>query len=158
MVIAVRVSSKNNPTAKELVYASLTPKVTVHSSNKKSATALRRTNFQWSWSWLPWVEKTQSLQLRAFQALFVRGCSSAIQVNLPVTYTKDCIPINRSHIPTCETAKQWSHQEELVDEIKPLKDCEVGLLIGYNCSRAMAPRRVILGGNEELYAIQTDLG
>lgn len=50
------------------------------------------------------------------------------------------------------------HLAEIVDEIQPLKDCEVGLLIGYNCSRAMAPRRVILGGDEEPYAIQTDLG
>lgn len=37
-------------------------------------------------------------------------------------------------------------------------NCEVGLLIGYNCSRAMAPRRVILRGNEEPCAIQMDLG
>lgn len=75
-----------------------------------------------------------------------------------MTYTKDSISINHSHIPTCETAKHWSHLTEIVDEIQPLKDCEVGLLIGYNCSRAMAPRRVILGGDEETYAIQTDLG
>lgn len=88
----------------------------------------------------------------------VRGYSSAVQVDLPVTYTNDSIPINRSHIPTCETARQWSHLTEITDEIQHLKDCEVGLLIGYNCSRAMAPRRVILGGDEEPYAVQTDLG
>lgn len=45
-----------------------------------------------------------------------------------------------------------------IDGIQPLKDCEVGLLIGYNCSRAMAPRQVILGGHEEPYAVRTDLG
>lgn len=43
----------------------------------------------------------------SISGLHARGYSSAIQVNLLVTYTKDCIPVNRSHIPTCETAKQW---------------------------------------------------
>lgn len=37
-------------------------------------------------------------------------------------------------------------------------DCGVGLLIGYDCSRALAPRQVISGGEEEPYAIKTDLG
>ncbi|KAL6490189.1 hypothetical protein MHYP_G00005340 [Metynnis hypsauchen] len=37
-------------------------------------------------------------------------------------------------------------------------DCEVGLLIGYDCSRALAPRQVITGGDDEPYAIKTDLG
>ncbi|KAK9513134.1 hypothetical protein VZT92_026696 [Zoarces viviparus] len=40
----------------------------------------------------------------------------------------------------------------------PLMDCGVGLLIGYDCSRALAPRRVITGGDYDPYAIKTDLG
>lgn len=88
----------------------------------------------------------------------VRGYSCTIQVDLPVAHTKDCIPVNRAHIPTCETAKRWSHLMQIADDIQPLKDCEVGLLIGYNCSRATAPRQVILGGDEEPYAVHTDLG
>ncbi|XP_066499342.1 uncharacterized protein [Hoplias malabaricus] len=40
----------------------------------------------------------------------------------------------------------------------PLMDCGVGLLIGYDCSRALAPRHVITGGDNEPYAIKTDLG
>ncbi|KAL6463232.1 hypothetical protein MHYP_G00276230 [Metynnis hypsauchen] len=71
---------------------------------------------------------------------------------------ENCIPVNRTHIPTSDTAKQWKHLAVIVDEIPPLKDCEVGLLIGYNCSRALAPRKVIVGGSEEPYAVQTDLG
>lgn len=102
--------------------------------------------------------KDTVLTSESVSGLRVRGYSSAIQVNLLVAYTKDCIPVNRSHIPTCETANQWSHLAEIVDEIQPLKDCVVGLLIGYNCSRAMAPRQVLLGGDEEPYAVRTDLG
>lgn len=37
-------------------------------------------------------------------------------------------------------------------------DCGVRLLIGYYCSRALAPRQVITGGDSEPYGIRTDLG
>ncbi|KAL0204610.1 hypothetical protein M9458_002628, partial [Cirrhinus mrigala] len=37
-------------------------------------------------------------------------------------------------------------------------DCGVGLLIGYDFSRALAPRQVNTGGDEEPYPIKTDLG
>lgn len=80
----------------------------------------------------------------------VRGYSSATRIPLPPAYTKDWIPVNREHIPTCETAKCWSH-------LSPI-NCEVGLLIGYNCPRALAPRQVIVDKDDEPYAVQTDLG
>lgn len=66
--------------------------------------------------------------------------------------------MDRAHIPTRETARCWKHLAPLTDEIPPLQDCEVGLLIGYNCSRALAPREVILGAENEPYAVRTDLG
>uniref|UniRef100_A0A1A8V575 DUF5641 domain-containing protein n=1 Tax=Nothobranchius furzeri TaxID=105023 RepID=A0A1A8V575_NOTFU len=90
--------------------------------------------------------------------LRVRGYRSSLLIDLPPAYTKDCIPVNRDHIPTCETAKKWNHLSKIVEEMPPLQDCEVGLLIGYNCARAMAPRDVISGRNEEPYAVRTDLG
>lgn len=37
-------------------------------------------------------------------------------------------------------------------------NCGVGLLIGYDCSKALAPRQVITGGDCEPNAIKTDLG
>lgn len=90
--------------------------------------------------------------------LLVRGYNSATVIKLPTAYTKDYIPANREHIPTCETAKQWSHLLPIVDEVPPLLSCEVSLLIGYTCPRALAPNQVILGKENEPYAIHTDLG
>ncbi|KAL0163339.1 hypothetical protein M9458_042735, partial [Cirrhinus mrigala] len=90
--------------------------------------------------------------------LLVRGYNSATVIKLPTAYTKDYIPANREHIPTCETAKQWSHLLSIVDEVPPLLSCEVSLLIGYTCPRALAPKQVILGKGNEPYAIHTDLG
>ncbi|KAJ8338703.1 hypothetical protein SKAU_G00354890 [Synaphobranchus kaupii] len=90
--------------------------------------------------------------------LSVRGFSSQSTINLPPTYTRDFIPLERSHIPTPDTAKRWKHLNSIAHEIPKRMDCEVGLLIGYDCSRALAPRHVITGGDYEPYAIKTDLG
>ncbi|XP_030602165.1 uncharacterized protein LOC115791986 [Archocentrus centrarchus] len=90
--------------------------------------------------------------------LKVRGYNSSEMIELPPAYTKDCIPVNRSHIPSCETARQWNHLKVIVNEIPSQLECEFGLLIGYNCSKALAPRQVILGGENEPYAVRTALG
>lgn len=37
-------------------------------------------------------------------------------------------------------------------------DCEVGLLIGYNCPQALLPRAVISGKEDELFAMRSVLG
>ena len=50
------------------------------------------------------------------------------------------MPANKSHIPTPQMARKWPHLEAMADKLMPLADCEVGLLIGYNCSRALAPK------------------
>ena len=39
-----------------------------------------------------------------------------------------------------------------------LLDCNVGLLIGYDCSQALTPREVIAGESNEPYGIKKDLG
>lgn len=90
--------------------------------------------------------------------LRVRGLSSDSPICLPPVYTRDFIPFVRTHIPTCETAKRWRHLEVIAHEMPARMDCGVGLLIGYDCSRALAPRQVVIGGDEEPYAIKTDLG
>ncbi|XP_073732301.1 uncharacterized protein [Misgurnus anguillicaudatus] len=92
------------------------------------------------------------------EGLRVRGFSSNDFICLPPVYSKDFIPLERAHIPTCETARQWTHLAAIADEMPMLMDCGVGLLIGYDCSRALAPRQVITGGDYEPYAIKTDLG
>ncbi|KAL7835411.1 hypothetical protein SRHO_G00277580 [Serrasalmus rhombeus] len=90
--------------------------------------------------------------------LNVRGLTSDISISLPPAYTRDFIPLDCAHIPTCQTANKWKHLASIAQEIPPLMDCGVGLLIGYDCSRALIPRNVITGGDNEPYAIKTDLG
>ena len=40
----------------------------------------------------------------------------------------------------------------------PPLDCEVGLLIGYNCPQALLPREILSGEESHPYAQRTDLG
>ena len=44
------------------------------------------------------------------------------------------------------------------DEMQDLLYCNVGLLIGYDCSQALTPREVIASKSNEPYGIRTDLG
>ena len=90
--------------------------------------------------------------------LLVRGMTQTTPVKLQRSYTRDFIPVDRDHIPSRKTAEAWPHLQDMASEIPVLQDCEVGLLIGYNCPQALAPRQTITGKNEEPYAIRTDLG
>ncbi|XP_036000721.1 uncharacterized protein LOC118565143 [Fundulus heteroclitus] len=90
--------------------------------------------------------------------LQVRGYKDEKRITLPPVYTREFIPVNRSHILTSETALKWPHLEKLADKLPPLLECEVGLLIGYNCQQALLPRKVLAGKENQPYAQLTDLG
>ena len=88
----------------------------------------------------------------------VYGHDSDSKIQLPITFTREIMPANRSHIPTPELAQCWPHLERISDQLMPLPDCEVGLLIGYNCPHALAPRDVISPTNDAPYGQKIDLG
>ena len=41
-------------------------------------------------------------------------------------------------------ALKWPQIERVGDKLMPITDAEVGLLICYNCPRALAPREIIV--------------
>nr|XP_043906906.1 uncharacterized protein LOC122785246 [Solea senegalensis] len=90
--------------------------------------------------------------------LQVRGLNSDTYVQIKQAYTRDFIPVDKSHIPTKSTALQWSHLKHLSSKLPPLQDCEVGLLIGYDYPSALAPLDVITGSVNEPFAQRTMLG
>lgn len=108
MVIPVWVSSKNNPTAEKLVYALLDSQSDTTFIDQEVSEGLDADKLPVKLKLTTMSGKDTVIASESVSGLRVRGYSSAIQVNLPVTYTKDSIPINRSHIPTCETAKRSS--------------------------------------------------
>lgn len=92
------------------------------------------------------------------QNLRVRGFKSTECLVIDCAYTRDFIPADRSHIPERKTVTCWSHLKELINELPPLQSCEVGLLIGYNCPKALSPIRTLMGRDNQPYGIQTLLG
>lgn len=104
------------------------------------------------------ASKTEVVNSQKVQCLQVRSISSYTKIRLPSTYTRYYIPANRSHIPTSTTAKSWPHLEHLADKMSPELDCEVGLLIGYNCPHALLPGEVITGNENQPYAQKSVLG
>ena len=91
------------------------------------------------------------LQVRAFKP------SEHDKVSINQTYTRNVIPADHSHIPEKGTVKDWPHLQQITNDLPPLQSCEVGLLIGYNCSQALAPRKLLIGQDNEPYALQTQL-
>ncbi|XP_065140714.1 uncharacterized protein [Paramisgurnus dabryanus] len=158
MVVPVWLSSANNMSTEKLVYALLDSQSDTTFIDQEVSNALQADKSPVKLKLTTMTEKDTIVKSERISGLRVRGYSSATYIDLPPVYTKDCIPVNHAHIPTCETAKRWTHFSAIVDEIPSLKDCEAGLLIGYNCARALAPRQTILGENDEPYAVKTDLG
>ena len=80
-------------------------------------------------------------------------------VSLPVCYKRDSIPANRSQIPRPEVIKEWIHLKQLAEKLMPYNpDEEISLLIGNNCTRAIRPRSIIAGREDDPYGQESLLG
>ncbi len=91
--------------------------------------------------------------------LVVRGVNEEAEINLPRTYTRTAIPAKRGQIPRRETAEQWNHLNAIATKMIPYqRNVEVGLLIGLSCTKAIKPKEVIPGSEDEPYAVRTVLG
>lgn len=100
----------------------------------------------------------QRIRLQIVVRHLARSFNSEHRIPLPETYTREIMPANRSHIPTPEIARRWPHLEIIADELLPLTDWKVGLVIGYNCMKALTPRDVIVQSVDGPYGQRTDLG
>ena len=76
-------------------------------------------------------------------------------VKLPAIYTKDKIPVTRTHIPTMEDISQWPHLEDID---LPSIDGEIGLLLGNNIPDAYSPLEVSVGPEDSPHATRSRLG
>jgi hypothetical protein len=158
MVVPVWISSTDKPDEELLVYALLdtqsdTTFILNHTSEKLDTSSesvqLKLTTM---------TAREHIVNCHKFKNLLLRGYQSTIKFALPTTYSREFIPADRSSIPTPEMARRWPHLQEIEDKIPKLKDCEVGLLIGFNCPQALAPRNFITGKGNQPFAVETDLG
>ena len=101
----------------------------------------------------------QQVSSRKCSGFKVQGYNSSEVIDLPVVYSRPVIPLDRSHIPRQDTFAHFAHLKETSSKLSYFPDIEIGLLIGFNCSQASIPLKVVLGSNSaQPYAVQTPLG
>ena len=146
MVVPVYISSDKNPEEEFMVYALL-------DSQSDTTFILEETVNKLQTDSMPaklkifTMTSCSDVKCRRYTNLSVRGLDSTKKISLPATYSRSFIPTNKNQIATPDVVKNWKHLENLSEKIYPLQDCEVGLLIGFNCPDALAPLEVILGKN-----------
>ena len=58
-----------------------------------------------------------------------------------------------------EVAIEWEHLKNVADRLTPYHpDEEISISIGNNCPKAIRPRQIVAGGDDEPYALRTALG
>ena len=158
MIVPVYVSHSEEPNNERLVYALLDTQSdsTFILEETCHALGVKGTKTRLSLSTMYASDKVVASS--KVKGLAVRGISGGPRILLPDTYTRDIMPANYDHIPTPEMARMWPHLEPIAHLLEPLQSCEIGILIGYNCPRALVPREVIASCNDEPYGQRTDLG
>jgi hypothetical protein len=97
----------------------------------------------------------ETVNSRKIAGLTVRG----VEITLPGTYAGEVIQARHGQIPRAESSRKWSHLEKIAEFLMPFRnDVVVGLLIGTNCARAIKPREIIPGNDDDPYAKRTALG
>ena len=101
----------------------------------------------------------EEITSQKINGLVVHGVSENTEISLPRTYSRDIIPAKRSQIPRPETARKWLHLKRIADYLMPYNNnLDVSLLLGINCARAIKPREIIPGNDDDPYAKRTALG
>jgi hypothetical protein len=157
MIIPVYLSSSDDPDNECLVYALLDTQSDTTFVLEETGESLNATSEPTRLK-LSTMTSTSVIDCQRYTGLQIRGMGSSERIQLPESYSRSFIPVNKSHIPTPEVAERWSHLRNLSTKIAPMQNCEVGLLIGYDCPAALAPIDVVRGTEDEPFAVRTELG
>ena len=141
MIVPVYISQIENPDSERVVYAMLDTQSDSSFITEETATKLGIKGKSVRLSTM--TSKDEIVNSRKFKGLQVRGFNSQHRIKLPGMYSRTAIPVNRDHIPCAEMLDAWPYLEQLKYELMPKGACEVGILIGYDCSKALAPCGVI---------------
>ena len=79
-------------------------------------------------------------------------------IDLPVTYTKEDLPVDDEDVAKPEKIRKWKYLEKIAGEITQGQCISIGVLIGGNCSMALEPLEVIPSEQGSPYAFKTLLG
>ena len=158
MILPVYISAPENPDQEILVYALIDTQSDTSFICHETANSLEADSTSAVLRMSTMTSQNEVVRCQKYSNLRIRGIYSDKAISIPTTYTQKCIPGNRDHISTPETARKWEHLQHLEDSIAPLQSCEIAMLIGFNCPDASLPLKVIKGKTSQPHAIKTILG
>ena len=101
----------------------------------------------------------QTVKSRKVIGFEVRGHNLTEKVQLPTLYSRSQIPHNRNHFPNATFCREFPHLDSVSSKLHSFGNIEVGLLIGFNCSKALCPLEVVQGPTSSSpFAVRTPLG
>ena len=104
-------------------------------------------------------QQNAHVETRKISGLEVLDHHRECVVKMPVAFTRELVSANRSQIPKPEVAREWQHLKPIADKLTPYHpDAEISILIGNNCPKAIRPREIVAGEDDEPYAQRTILG
>lgn len=157
-VVPVWLSHNSNPNTERLVYCILDNQSSSSFLLDKTAKSLNMEGVQVNLTLSTMLAEDSPVMCGKVSGLRVRPYVGQRFFNLPAVYTRSIMPAQRHHIPVPEMVDDFPYLQPIRDHIAPLQDCEVGLLIGYNCSKMIEPRNVIPSVGDGPYAQRTLLG
>ena len=158
LILPVYVSFGENSTDERLVYALLDVQSHVCFITQRTSSQLNASGVKSTIRLSTLSTKDEIVNTEKISEIYVRGYNSTQRTRLPPIFTRPEIPVNRASIPTHQTAKMWPHLECIADEMVPLMDVEVGLLIGRQCRQLIAPRDIKPAQQDGPFGQKTSLG
>lgn len=107
MIVPVCVSAKQNTCCEKLVYALLDSQSDTMFIDKGVSDDLQATTFPMKLKLTAMLRKDTVLQNERVTGLQVRAYKSSNYIDLPPTYTKDCIPANREPVKLLKNGIIW---------------------------------------------------
>ena len=158
MILPVFVRHREHPDVKVLTYAVLDPQSDACFVTGGTCEALQIQGQSVSLE-LKTVTGQSVVSSSVIDDLVIEPVQGGDSIVLPQCYSREVIPAERSCIPRRESVRMWRHLAPIADEI-PLyyPAAEIGLLVGMNCPKAVKPRDVITGDDNDPWAVRTILG
>ena len=160
MVLPVRVSHCNNPERGVTLYVMIDSQSDSSFITDEAAEALGLRGVETHLSLSTMTADGKVVRCNRYRGLEVQGIAGGPKITLPSVFSRRKIPINYNHIPCPEMVEKWPHLTKLRDKIAPRIDAKVGLLLGYDCPRALNPVEVVSAPRSENgpFGMKTELG
>ncbi|XP_071477128.1 uncharacterized protein [Diadema antillarum] len=158
MIVPVWVRHADNPSREYLEYAILDDQSNVGFVSKDLCDRME-VQGQETDLMLTTMHQSTHVRCQKISGLEVLDFHKKQIIQLPPCFTREEVPAKRSQIPKADVLRRWSHLAPIADQLMPYNPAiKVSLLIGNNCPRAIRPREVIAGGEDDPYGMRTSLG